>query len=386
MRRGISLLIGMLLLAGCGLSLDMGTQPTAETPATLEESEDVVVAEGLVEPAHWSDLGFAAAGQVVEVLVEEGDAVAARDVLVRLDQADARLAVKQAEADLEVAEAQLALLKAGAQPEEIAAAEARLEAAEAAVKQATAERDRVVSGATEAEIAAASAEVASADTQRKVAQDTYDNDPPDEELARYELHAARKALTAAQARLDDLRAGPDANLFRAVEAGVEAAAAERDAVQDQLDLVQAGPTEEEIAIAEVDVARARVSLETAHAALADAEVQAPFGGTVTAVAVEVGNAVMPGQVACTLAAVDQLQVRTKDLSELDVAGIEPGQSVKVTVDALPEREFDGVVRRVALQAEDFRGEAVFAVTVDLVDVGDAPPKWGMTAWVEFEGP
>ena len=88
---------------------------------------------------------------------------------------------------------------------------------------------------------------------------------------------------------------------------------------------------------------------------------------------------------CTLATIDQLQVRTKDLSELDVAGIGPGQSVRVTVDALPEREFEGVVRKVALQAEDFRGEAVFAVTVDLVDVGHAPLQWGMTAWVELEG-
>ncbi|MGD8998506.1 MAG: efflux RND transporter periplasmic adaptor subunit, partial [Anaerolineae bacterium] len=195
-----------------------------------------------------------------------------------------------------------------------------------------------------------------------------------------------KALAAAQARLDDVRANPDTNQLRAAEAGVRAAGADRDAAQAQLELTQAGPTEEEVAVAEVDVARARVALEMARAALADTEVRAPFAGTVTAVPVQVGNAVMPGQVACTLATVDQLQVRTKDLSELDVAGIQPGQSVKVTVDALPEQEFDGIVREVALQAEDFRGEAVFAVTVDLVDVGGAPLRWGMTAWVEFAGP
>jgi multidrug resistance efflux pump len=351
----------------------------------LDEGEDVVVAEGLVEPAHWSALGFKAAGEVVEVLVEEGDAVVEGEVLVRLDQVDAQMVVRQAEADLEVAEAQLALLRAGSQSQEVAAAEAKLEAAGAAVERAAAERDRLLSGATEAEVAAGSSEVVAAEAQQKVAQDTYDNDPPDEELARYELHAANKALAAAQARLEDLRTGPDINQVRAAEAGVQAAAAERDAAQAQLDLVQAGSTEEEIAVAEVDVARARVAVETARAALADAEVRAPFAGTVTAVKVEVGNAVMPGQVACTLATVDQLQVRTKDLSELDVAGIEPGQSVKVTVDALPDREFEGAVRKVALRAEDFRGEAVFGVTVDLAEVGDAALRWGMTAWVEFEG-
>jgi multidrug resistance efflux pump len=254
------------------------------------------------------------------------------------------------------------------------------------VERAAAEREGLLSGATAAEIAAGWANVIAAEARQKVAQDTYDSDPPDEDTARYELHAANEALTAAQAQLEDLQAGADADQGRAAEASVRAAAAERDAAQAQLELAQAGPAGEEIAITEVNVARARVALETAQATLADAEVRAPFAGTVTRLDIEVGNAVRLGQVACTLATVDQLQVRTKDLSELDVAAIGPGQSVAVTVDALPEQEFDGIVRQVALQAEDFRGEPVFAVTVDLVDVADAPLRWGMTAWVEFEGP
>lgn len=386
MRRRVGAWLGILLLAGCGLRLGIGSQPAVEeTSATPEEREDVVVAEGIVEPAYWSRLGFEAAGEVVDVLVHEGDIVATGDVLVRLHQLGFQLAVMQAKTDLEVAQAQLMVLKAGSQSEEIAAAEARLAAAEAAVEKAAAERNELISGVTDAEIAAAYAEIASADAQRKLAEGTY-NDSADEELARYDLEAAEKALAAAQARLDELRAGPDPHQVRGAAAGVQAAAAERGAVQAQLDLLQAGPTEEEIAVAEVDVAQARVALEAARAALADTEVCAPFAGTVTAVDVEVGNAVTPAQVACILARLDQLQVRTKDLSELDVATIEPGQRVKVTVDALPEREFNGRVAKVALRADSFRGGAVYAVTVDLVDVGDAPLRWGMTAWVEFERP
>ena len=386
MRKAMVSLLGVLLLTGCGLSLSMGGQPTAEPSPVVAGREDVVVAEGVIEPAQWSRLGFDAAGEVIEVLVEEGDVVAPDDVLVRLDEVNAQLAVKQAEADLAVAEAQLALLEAGAQPEEIAAAEARLMAAEAAVEQADAERDRLASGATEAEMAGASAEVASADAQQKSAQITYDTDPPDEELARYDLHAAKEALRAAEAQLADLRGGPDANQLRAAQAIVQAGAADRDAAQAQLELLQGGPTDEEIAVAEVAVARARVALETARVGLADTKIEAPFSSRVTAVEVEVGNAVVPGQVACTVATVDRLQVRTRDLSELDVAGIEPGQSVEVTVDALPERVFEGLVRRIGLRAADYRGEAVFPVTVDLVDADDAPLRWGMTAWVEFDAP
>lgn len=386
MRRGISLLLGIILLTACGLSLDMGTEPTADAPVIVDQGEEPVVAEGLVEPARWSTPGFKMAGEVLEVLVEEGDTVAAGDLLVRLDQAHAQLALRQAEADLEVAEAQLALAKAGARSQDIAAAEARLEAAQAAVKGAAAERSKLRSGATEAELATASAEVARASAQRKVAQDAYDMDPPNEELARQNLHAANSALMAAQAWLDHLRAGPDETLVRAAEAGVRAADADGSAAQAQLALVKAGPTDEQIALAEVDVARARLAVDIARAALADTEVRAPFGGTVVAIDVDVGTMVMPGQPAGTLATIDEMRVRTKDLSELDVAAIEVGQPARITADVLPGQEFNGVVRRVASQAGDFRGEVVFAVTVDLIDVGDAPLRWGMTAWVEFLGP
>lgn len=385
MRTAIKSILAVGLLTGCGLSLDTGAPATSEVPAMpmAERPGVVVLAEAVLEPAHASSLGFEAAGEVAEVLVAPGDAVAAGALLVRLDQVNARLGVKQAEADLEVAKAQLALLEAGARAEEIAAAQASLEAAQAAVERADAERDKLLSGATAAEIATASVEVAFADAERKVAQDAYDSDPPSEEVARYDFQAATQALAAAEARLAELRAGPGAARIRATNAGVQIASAERDTAQAQLELAQAGPTPEEVAVARLGVDRARVALETARQALTHAEVRAPFSGTVTAVKVEVGNAVVPGQVACTLATLDQLLVRTKDLSELDVAGVQPGQSVQVTVDALPDQEFDGIVQQIALRGEDFRGEAVFPVTVELQGVDDASLRWGMTAWVEF---
>lgn len=385
MRKVVLSFFGMLLLTSCSLNLQMGAQPTPEVPTVVEERDDVIMAKGILEPASWSRLGFDAAGEVIDVLVSEGDVVAKGDVLVRIDQANARLTVKQAEADLEVARARLALLEAGSKPEEIAAAEASLEAAQAAVMRAEAERDKLLAYPTTAETAAASADAAFTKAQQKVAEDAYDNDPPDEVLARHELYAANEALRAAEARLADLRAGSDINQLRAAKAGIQAASADRDVVQAQLDLLQAGPAEEEIAVADAAVARAQVSLEMARVALADLEVRAPFQGTVTRVEAQVGNAVVPGQVACILATIGQLQVRTTDLSELDVAVLEAGQPVKVTLDALPDSEFDGVVQKVALRSEDYRGEAVYAVTVDLVGAGGAPLRWGMTAWVEFRG-
>jgi hypothetical protein len=42
-----------------------------------------------------------------------------------------------------------------------------------------------------------------------------------------------------------------------------------------------------------------------------------------------------------------------------------------------------VVRKIALQSEDYRGDVVYGVTVELADVADAPLRWGMTAMVEI---
>jgi hypothetical protein len=42
------------------------------------------------------------------------------------------------------------------------------------------------------------------------------------------------------------------------------------------------------------------------------------------------------------------------------------------------------VREIALQPGDYRGDVVYAVTVDLTDAADLPLYWGMTALVEIQ--
>jgi multidrug resistance efflux pump len=388
MNKYLGLLLGVLMLAGCGGEPTEATAPTDEAVAGYQRTEKAVVVEAVIEPAHWGMPGFDIDGEVIEVLVKEGDAVAAGDLLVRLNPTDAQLAVRRAEAALDIAQAELALLQADPRVEEVAATEAQLESALATLAQASAQWDQLITGATEAEIAAAEAEVASAMRDQKLAEHAHNDATlgPAEEQARHRLHAANEALVAAQAQLDQVLAGADANERRAAQANVSSATAQQGAMQAQLDLLNAGATPEEIAVAEAAVTEAKVAAESAQATLAQTEVRAPFAGTVTAVNVEVGNIVGAGQVACTLATLDQLRARTTELTELDVGHIVEGQPATVTVDALPGREFTGVVRQIALQAERVRGRVVYAATVELTNVADIPPRWGMTARVRFEAP
>lgn len=402
MKKWAILVLMMSLLAGCGGPAG-STEPTPEgtPPAAALTPGDRVIAEAVVEPARWAELRYQAGGMVVEVLVAEGDAVEAGDPLVRFDPTDAHLAVQAAQAALAAAQARLARLQAGPRAEEVAVAEARLAAAQAGVAQAAAQRDQLTAGATAADVAEAQAQLAQAQSRQLRAEDVHDQTMecfnyklPDgtkrkicpalgmyEEMARYELQAANDALAAAQAQLQAAEGGAVAQ-ERAARAGVAAAAAQRDAAQARLALVQAGATAEELAAAQAQVTQAEAALAQAEAALERTEVRAPFAGTLAQLPVDMGDTAEPGQVVAVVATLERLQVRTVDLTELDVAQVAAGQRAEVTVDALPGMRLRGHVARVGAQSVDYRGDVTYPVTVELDE--EAPGlRWGMTALVEI---
>jgi HlyD family secretion protein len=386
----------VMVLSGCGA----GAEETA-TPEVEPDSSSVVSVTGEVVPAKWASVSAQAGGTALEVLVQPGDEVAAGDPLVRLDPADAQLAVQQAEAALETAQAELALLKAGPRAEEVAVAGAQVEAAEAEHARAAARRDQQKSGVTEIEIAAAEAQVTVAQADQLLAREThgqtmecYNFTLPDgtkdkicpllgpaEEQARFSSQAADGALEAAHARLDALKAGA-ADKARAADAVVGAAAAQRDIAQAQLDLLEAGATTEEVAASEATVAQAQAALDAARAALERIEVRAPLAGTVGVVDARAGESVVPGQPLVTLGDLATLRVETTDLDETDVARVAVGQEVAVTFDAFPERVFAGHVTRISPMADPGTGGINYTVVIVLDEIAPVI-RWGMTAFVDI---
>jgi multidrug efflux pump subunit AcrA (membrane-fusion protein) len=394
MRESIILsLVMVLLLASCAGAGTAGSDAIETATPQPAITRDMVAAEGTVEPARWGEQRFEVAGVVAEVLVEAGDRVEAGDVLARLDSTEAELAVQEAEFALVSAEAALALLRAGPRAEEVAAAEADLEDAEAALQGAIAQRDEVTGGATTADIAEALAEVTAAEGEWLRARDDRDElfretDEGDEDdmkardQANYRFAAAIEALEAAQAKLSARRSTADERV-REAEARVASASAQRDVAAAELALSKAGGASWETAAAEADVAQAAVALEVAQAALTRGVLRAPFAGTVTKVDMEVADRVDPAQVVAVLATVEQLEVHTFDLTELDVAQVKEGQTAVVTADALPDTKLRGRVERVGLRPVDYRGDVTYPVTVELDEM---PPelRWGMTALVEID--
>jgi len=389
------MVVPVLLLIGCG---GQAAQPTPAAQATVIPV--VVSASGKALPARWANLAFTSGGHVVEVKVQAGDKVQAGQVLVQLDDTDAKIALAQAHATLKMAQAQLAQLKVGARAEEIEQQKQAVQAAQAALLGATARLDQLQRGVRAAELAEAESALRQAEAEQRIVFDSYDAVTTGramvkaynvrggglgelEESLRYQYQAAAQAVTAAQARLDQLKAGATEAELRSARAAVTAAQAERDAAQARLEQMRAGPTAEQIAVSEANVAQLQAAADLAQAALDKTQLQAPFAGTVGNVYARAGEMLAPGQTALALGDLTLLRVETTDLSEVDVARVSVGQPVNATFDAIKGKTLTGRVARIAPMSSAGQAGVNYTVVVEL-DQLDPALKWGMTAFVDIQ--
>jgi multidrug efflux pump subunit AcrA (membrane-fusion protein) len=119
-----------------------------------------------------------------------------------------------------------------------------------------------------------------------------------------------------------------------------------------------------------------------RAALANAEIRAPFAGTITNLDLKEGQRVSAGIPVVTIGDLSKWAIKTTDLSEIDVVNIEPGQPVTVTLDALPGAVLKGSVQSVDQNYSEREGDVVYSATIVLEDTRPVM-RWGMTAHVNF---
>jgi HlyD family secretion protein len=379
--------LGMIALAIIALSACNsigGTatpQPTPDT-ASATQASDTVVADAWVVPARWATLSVETGGPVLAVKVKEGDSVKAGDVLVQLDDSDAALTVKRAEAAVALAQAQLAKAKLGPRPAQITDAEYAIEEAKAGVAAAEAQLLQLQTGVRAADIAAAEAVVAQAAVGQKIAQDRFDQAKKNSEErdAADALAIARQDYVAAQKRLAQLRGGPTKTELDAARANIATAQALQAQAEAQLKLIQAGATQEQIAVAEAGVKQAQAALETAQAQLSKLQLRAPFDGVVVSLNIKTGEIAAPGVPVVWLADLSAWQIETDDLTELSVVRVQEGAPVSISFDAIPDLQLKGRVVRIKALGEDKRGDITYTVIIQ-PEQHDSRLRWNMTASV-----
>jgi HlyD family secretion protein len=432
-RRTIALIAGIIIILAAGfVAVQRLTHAQAATanvqtvPVQTGTLQATVNTAGNVTPAEQVTLNFQTSGQVKTVNVQVGDQVKAGQVLASLDTSNLQLQVANAQSALATAQAQLEQTKAGPTAADLAAAQA-------AVQSAQDNLAKVKAGPTRDQIAAAQA-------QLKAAQDNYNTvvagpDPNTIQQDQLKLQQAKDALYAAQgardaagrtkksnpAQYDQAQAQVLQNeiavqlaqqtltndqkpptvdqiqtalgqvktaqdnlntlLASPTAADLSAAQSQLAQAQDNLAKLTQGPTDQALAIAQAGVDQANNALQQAELQLQQAQLVAPFDGTVTDVSITPGQTAGASTNAIGLADMNHLVIDGQ-LDEIDVPKVKIGQSAQITLDALPGQTLTGKVTEVAPAGAVQQGVVNYPVTVSLVNP-DPAVKPGMTASVNI---
>ena len=351
----IALVAFSLLVSACASN--------SATPAATAEvldpvkAEDVIIAEGRVEPVRFTEIALSASGLVSEVLVKEGEQIAAGQVIARLESNEART----------LADAQASALQ-------------DLTAAYQAVRDAQYDLDNFdvpsdFSGITSTEAVQTTLE------ELNTARDNFEPyknlDERRLELTKaerksgiYESKIYRDTARLYKKRLDDAWAKYRKALqWMGFESDLESAKAQLEQAQKDYNSLQDPSFAEDTA--------------GVRAALANAELRAPFAGTITNLDLKVSEFAASGQPVATIADISTWVVKTTDLTEIDVVDLTEGQPVSVTLDAIPDVTLKGYVLTIGQGFSEKQGDIVYEVTLLLTDQHPAM-RWGMTTEVKFE--
>lgn len=185
-------------------------------------------------------------------------------------------------------------------------------------------------------------------------------------LARIDPRIPRQNLTLAQAMVDKARAQLQnaTAQFRRSEALYQG----KSIAETEFEFSKLAQ-----ATAQAAVVNAEANLQTAKDAMDDTQVRAPITGSVLELDAVLGTVISSptlggGTVILKMASLDTVQDSAM-VAETDIGRVQPGLPVTITVDAFPNRTFDGTVQRIGPQAQVVQNVTTFPVFVNIPNPG-----------------
>ena len=250
--------------------------------------------------------------------------------------ANSGLSITRAQDSLSDAEAALAELIEPAHPLKIEAAEKQLKLTAVNLQVAEDNLAALVNGPDESEV----------DVREK------------------QVALARANLEEAQSELAGLVSGADPLEIDAGQKQLEVARARLIEAEEDLLELRAGVDPLEIALKEADVAAARAALEAAVQRLGDSTITARWSGIISAVDIEVGQAVNANTP--TFEIVDPSVIEVEGtVDEIDVLFIRGGAAASVIMDALPGQVLEGTVTEIAAEATTQQGVVTYPMRIQV---------------------
>jgi HlyD family secretion protein len=332
-------IVAVVLLGAIVLAYRLLASDTPEVTVARAEAQSsnvggtVLSATGYIVAHHKINLNSKVTGRVQWIGVEKGDKVKEGQVLVRLEDDEFRAQYEQAQGAAENAKAYLLELQNGSRPEEVQQAQHNLDEARATLADDKITLDR---------------------TRDLAAQGV---------LSKQALDDATGKFGADQQRVNSLDKG--------------------------FQLAKLGPRAEEIARAKGALMQAQGQADYAKSLLDATVIRAPVTGTILDRAAEKGELVTSGfastaeggpqGLVVSLADLNDLQVEL-DIAQDDFSKLGPNQKGIVTVDAYPDRKYDGVIAQISPEAN--RQKATVQVKVQ-IENPDSYLRPDMNATVKF---
>jgi HlyD family secretion protein len=269
----------------------------------------VVSTNGKIEPVNYFEAHAPLSTSVQRVFVKEGDSVKKGQLLVVLDDADARAQAARAQAHLRAAQADLAAIERGGNQEEML----------------------------------------NLDVQLVKARTEHDS-------AKHNLEALKKLQQQGAASAGEVR---DA------ENTLARADAELEFLKQKQTKRYSNP---EVARVQAQREEAQAAFGAAQDILAKSNVRAPFDGTVYSMPVKQGGFVNSGDLLLQLADLRKVVVRAF-VDEPDIARLAPGNPIEITWDAVPGRVWQAAVIAIPSTVR-LRGTRNVGETTSIVDNKD----------------
>lgn len=377
------LVIATLLFSACDAFASSSKEDDQEIEIPVVVANRDVVVEGNLVPKDFRYLSFAIGGEVVEILVEEGDRVAEGNLLARLGNREQfEAAVAASELELETARQMLEELHENAELASAIAWQALIDANQSVI---LAERVLDEYNARDFRDELDDAEIAVSDAKDELddAEDEFkqyinlDEDNPtrkkyedlrDDAQEKYDEAVRTRDLL----KIDKTRAIANLEQVQAFQADA----------QRRSEALQDSPDPDDLVLAEARVANAEAQLAAAQSALDNPEMRAPLPGTVVELNLILNEQVNASQWVILVADFSEWYVETNDLTELEVVRISEGQVVSIVPDSLPEVELTGRVESISDSFEERLGDITYTARI-LVDEIDTRLRWGMTVVVRF---
>src|SRR5580692_8378941 len=298
-----------------------------------DSGSTVLSATGYIVAHHTINVNSKVTGRLAWIGVEKGDKVKEGQVLVRLEDQEFRASYGQAKGALDNARAYFDELQHGSRPEEIQQAQHNLDEARA----------------------------------------TLVND----KLSLDRMKELSSAGVVAQQVLDDATAKFDSDQQRV------------NSLDKAFQLMKIGPRQEEIARARGALAQAQGQLDYAKSQLDATVIRAPVTGTILDRTAEKGELITaqfasaaaggPQGSVVSLADLNDIQVEL-DIAQSDFARLGPKQKGIVSVDAYPDRKYNGEIAQISPEAN--RQKATVQVKVQVLNP-DEYLRPEMNATVKF---